>query len=949
MWKWGFAILAPVVLTVGVAAAIYAGGIPTPSFGQPGRIIVSSPSVYTRQRLVNDRLTQSAWLQDQLRVTEKPPTEFRAVDEVHLRSDWRSLGARVDVRGPSEAPAQGRPAAAESDQAASAATAPQQTPTRALSATPIEPPKPPTDAPAYKIEQTTAELFRTMNNYREEVRSEMMQTLLDDRHDIQGNTIYRLAVDTTVLTGNRKSDLAIVDVRLQHDPSTLTMLNEDYKLLYSDWARHVQSVVSPSVDLLAKSLLARQIEPRVRWTLPRFLEERICVHLERASGADNAEARCSRDTMAAAQMAGARGTSSPVGRASQALAAYVDEFLKSRAAIARADFDKAVAIGVAAASLERSEFASAFEIAERGCRDAVPQTPVRIVGARGAEVTVPCPTVPDVEGLIAGLSLFATLSSDPKSLDAVAKAEGVAIEAAARTAFQSTREKCVPSSEVTCLPPDLPLGEFRCVAADYIRWTLDGYGDAAARGRGMSSLLDLETTGQNVRDCNLVVSPRSNTGGGGPADTTPGSRLGDAVEKLRDRLNEWNEVYAYSVSPRNLAQRISTVMDTREALDFLSRMQGGYAGVAAAADAEASRKRAEQLQAIASHPIVVPFGHSPAKTTANPPYTTQFGWAIAPRLRGSGDPEHIDGQYPLSAVISVPGWWRSVQLVVQTCWVPRKELHAPKSRNQGTAADPLDLCAGNAGKAVERHADIVRLPGMITEVSRKLGFEVVQEPYLKPEQLQYQTLQVGYQGEILLTGGRLWRSTEVTLGSQKADRITVLPNMEGIIATFSCVRPQGSWVRPSGAPAAPMPLPVRVWTSEGDTPPPRPETVMIEVAAGLPPRGAKPCRPDEAPIVASTRPADRSDGTQRVTHGEGAGSERGTGAGSAGAAASGAGVAPSAATASATGTRSGAGVRSGAGANSGSKPRSGAGSGSAPESGAARIPGAPPSSATATR
>jgi TFIIF-interacting CTD phosphatase-like protein len=34
-----------------------------------GHIIVNSPSIYTRQRLVNDRLEHSAWLKDQLKVT----------------------------------------------------------------------------------------------------------------------------------------------------------------------------------------------------------------------------------------------------------------------------------------------------------------------------------------------------------------------------------------------------------------------------------------------------------------------------------------------------------------------------------------------------------------------------------------------------------------------------------------------------------------------------------------------------------------------------------------------------------------------------------------------------------------------------------------------------------------------------------------------------------------
>lgn len=119
-----------------------------------------------------------------------------------------------------------------------------------------------------------------------------------------------------------------------------------------------------------------------------------------------------------------------------------------------------------------------------------------------------------------------------------------------------------------------------------------------------------------------------------------------------------------------------------------------------------------------------------------------------------------------------------------------------------------------------------------------------------PEQLP-QTLQVGYAGDVVLTGGRLWRSTEVTLGSQKADRITVLPNMEGIIASFTCVRPQGGWQGLGRTP--PQPAVVRVWTSEGVTSL-EGEWVTLEYPGTARARGAKPCEDEGAPEKARPRP-----------------------------------------------------------------------------------------------
>jgi hypothetical protein len=164
-------------------------------------------------------------------------------------------------------------------------------------------------------------------------------------------------------------------------------------------------------------------------------------------------------------------------------------------------------------------------------------------------------------------------------------------------------------------------------------------------------------------------------------------------------------------------------------------------------------------------------------------------------------------------------------------------------------------------QSVRSFQDIVRLPGAISELSSKLGFEIVQEPHLKlpldqaPPPIR---VEVGRPFNLLLTGFRIWRSTEVTLGAQKSDSIVVLPNMEGIVATFNCVDAQSpvsassaegsisassakhpasastakspgtsstktsvasSVQTPVSAPSQEQVVDVRVWTSEGVTDP----------------------------------------------------------------------------------------------------------------------------------
>ena len=58
---------------------------------------------------------------------------------------------------------------------------------------------------------------------------------------------------------------------------------------------------------------------------------------------------------------------------------------------------------------------------------------------------------------------------------------------------------------------------------------------------------------------------------------------------------------------------------------------------------------------------------------------------------------------------------------------------------------------------------------------------------------------------VIIRGSQLWRSTVVTLGGQQADVITILPNMEGVVATFKPVQPS-VFGKES----------LNIWTSEGE-------------------------------------------------------------------------------------------------------------------------------------
>src|SRR5205807_4069443 len=59
-----------------------------------GEIIVGSPEVYSRERLVNDRFQQTTWLEQQLRLTDKQDWGPEAVVQSR-KGDFVSLAAGV--------------------------------------------------------------------------------------------------------------------------------------------------------------------------------------------------------------------------------------------------------------------------------------------------------------------------------------------------------------------------------------------------------------------------------------------------------------------------------------------------------------------------------------------------------------------------------------------------------------------------------------------------------------------------------------------------------------------------------------------------------------------------------------------------------------------------------------------------------------------------------------
>lgn len=130
-------------------------------FQAEARIYVEPPQVYTRERLVNDRFRETNWLENRLKnlgtVSDDGPSSYSVVD------DNRLVVAGDTTDGQRQ---QGE----------------------------TQPPSPP---PLLSIDKIDA--FNLDFERRVAVRSEMLNTLLDDGHDLSGSTLYRMNFDVSVV------------------------------------------------------------------------------------------------------------------------------------------------------------------------------------------------------------------------------------------------------------------------------------------------------------------------------------------------------------------------------------------------------------------------------------------------------------------------------------------------------------------------------------------------------------------------------------------------------------------------------------------------------------------------------------------------------------------------------------------------------------------------------
>lgn len=203
-----------------------------------GIIIVSSPEVYSRERLVNDRFQEATWLDSELRDIDKlywGATVLSSRNTQQVTMLQTSANQSNDkIKAPDVPSAQpdgaGKPPSHDPNATDSAS---RQTSVDGLA------------------QSSPIERFRDRVAYREEVRTASLETQLDDRHDIAGNTLYRVKFSVTILPEQDTSAWALVYVELKGADDAGGADSQASRETYTRWLDYYEGQLNDELDRLS--------------------------------------------------------------------------------------------------------------------------------------------------------------------------------------------------------------------------------------------------------------------------------------------------------------------------------------------------------------------------------------------------------------------------------------------------------------------------------------------------------------------------------------------------------------------------------------------------------------------------------------------------------------------------------------------------------------------------
>ena len=754
-----------------------------------GRIFVDTPEIYTRERLVNDRFLQDAWLSQEL--------ERDAISGHQTFSDRRSAVFRAGGAG------QGTAAAA----ADSARTTGE-------------------DKEGELRLSSRVQLLEKVD-YRDVVRSLTIENQLDDRHDLNSNSLYKFKFDAAVLPGTNTQASAQISIRLRgplflaNSPKegplrSLSALGsaediEEWRKLYSKWIENLGLRLNQTQKELKQAFhnneFAHNDYARVITFVSRNLnvstgdvpacpvqivalqgQERMPLRLQPEG--HMARKACVIALIEKSVTKPAYAVSSEV--ASGAPLKFGEYQQNPGQAAPESEANKAKLVDGLAANKAKLVDGLLDYWLHSYCASKTMQLVLGLAVPDSTFVGRTYYTIPAFQTL-ARLTFFNPVLTTTEDNVFTVKQRVATI-----AAIDPARVKEDDLQEV-----DRKYNEER-------EWaTREFAADLLPKVPFKVSRIDLKEVEND--DINLTEQSFQEVWGGkGFYEAKVEVGLLNFARMTRRHVT----AFTYSVTPKESSDSVSFTLSTDSKVDGQNLLPGEAGTAALQMRREALSRTLERRNAVVGFSTFTNDG------------SAEFGWLISPRHTAIVGQRQVQvqmpGQYPLSALVSLPSWWNQVRLDITASWIGKDGEIVKAAKKDGEivkAAKPVE-------HVVDVPIDFEPLEGVLLGIEQ-LGPELI-ESRLDPI-----LLTACRSGDIVIPGRRLWRSTKVTLGYQIANSIAVLPNMKGIIARFSEVQNQASVsemsdpILRSTDGELEIPRTVRVWTSQGSLTLPTPARIGI--------------------------------------------------------------------------------------------------------------------------
>lgn len=304
-------------------------------------------------------------------------------------------------------------------------------------------------------------------------------------------------------------------------------------------------------------------------------------------------------------------------------------------------------------------------------------------------------------------------------------------------------------------------------------------------------------------------------------------------------LNKTLSASVYSVTPKETVQQLSEVASNRKVTEFLMSLNAVTSTAGIAAGLQNTRAYDAFYSALRRQPLIVGMTESGRVCPQeNCPKELVFGWVLGPSFQLSNDGKstryrHTVVQRSVSAELVLPAWLDYITIVPETYWV----------RETGETV-PSASCRQVDSTACAAKPIIVQLPARPLEALEAVNVRNLREP--RVDKYQYLDVVAGKKASVLITGQNVWRSTDVLIGPQRANLLTVLPDNSGVVASFDEIQAVNGADTPK-----PNQVYLTLFTAEG-----RVEAGRVQVHASK-----------EEAVAADTKPLTFSGSVPRVVAG----------------------------------------------------------------------------------